>query len=268
MKNPETNFIYKGIPMTRFIVFANRKGGCGKTTTAVNVAHALAKRGKKILVLDVDPQAHTTLSLGNTPVIEHPNIFHLLRGEVPLKHAIIQTHLDGVSLIPSSRDLIAFETEFSSQKKSETLLSERLSGDVSSFDYLIFDPPPTAGLLTICALVAAQEVYIPMQMHFLNLEGLAEMVRLIYDVNAAWNPNLRLGGMIPTFFSKNTRIAKEITDDIIKHFGKDRLFPGIRMNISLTEAPGHGKSIFEYAPGSTGASDYMRLAERIDSVNS
>ncbi|QTA88027.1 ParA family protein [Desulfonema magnum] len=254
--------------MTRFIIFANRKGGCGKTTTAVNVAHALAKKEKKILLVDVDPQAHASLSVGNAPGIQYPTIFHLLRGEVSLKHAIVRTHLDGVSLIPSSRDLIAFETEFSSQKRSEMLLSEKLTGDIGDFDYLIFDPPPTAGLLTISALAAAQEVYIPMQMHFLNLEGLAEMVRLVYDVNAAWNPNLRMEGIIPTFFNKTTRIAKEIADDIIRHFGKDRLFPGIRMNISLSEAPGHGKSIFEYAPGSTGASDYMKLADKIDSVNS
>jgi len=252
--------------MTRYLVFANRKGGCGKTTTAVNVAHGLAMNGRKVLLIDLDSQAHATISIGKPSDLKHPGIFHLLKEEAALKNVIIQTHIQGVSLIPSSRELLDFESEFSSQRGSETLLSKKLSGDMSAFDYLIFDPPPTAGLLTISSLTAAREVYIPMQMHFLNLEGLAEMIRLIYTVSAEQNPNLRLAGVIPTFFNKNTRIAKEITEDIIKHLGEDKLFPGIRMNISLTEAPGHGKTIFEYAPGSTGASDYTDLTKKIDAV--
>lgn len=252
--------------MTRFIVFANRKGGCGKTTTAVNVAHALAKKGNKVLVIDTDPQAHATISLGIVPGIRSADIFHLMMEKAPLKDVIIKTHIDGVSLIPSSRYLLSFETELSSQKEAATRLSEKLTKGIKRFNYLIFDPPPTAGLLTIATLTAAREVYIPMQMHFLNLEGLAEMVRMIYDVSAAWNPDLRLTGIIPTFFNKNTRIAKEITDDVIKHFGEESLFPGIRMNISLTEAPGHGQSIFEYAPESAGAADYMRLGNQIDAM--
>ncbi|OQY57918.1 MAG: hypothetical protein B6245_14570 [Desulfobacteraceae bacterium 4572_88] len=255
--------------MTRLIVFANRKGGCGKTTTAVNVAHALAKKKKKVLLVDTDPQAHATLSLGYVSHSPSPGISALLRGEASFREAVTQTHIDGISLIASSRDLLCFETEFSASEGQgrERLLSDRLTGKADEFDYLIFDPPPTAGLLTRMALAAAREVYIPMQMHFLNLEGLAEMVRLIFEVNAASNPHLRLEGVIPTFFNKSTRIAKEVTADIIRHFGEDKLLPGIRMCISLTEAPGHGKSILEYAPGSTGASDYMALADQINGVH-
>ena len=250
--------------MPRFIVFANRKGGCGKTTTAVNVAHALAEKGKKILLIDVDPQAHATISLGNTPGSFNSDIFHLLTGESDLKKVIIQTHINGVSLIPSSRDLIGFEIDFSAKKGSEAILSETLTEVGNEFDYLIFDPPPTVGLLMVSALAVAQEVFIPMQTHFLAMEGLAEMIRLIYTVNAAWNPNLRLAGIIPTFFNKSTRLAKEVTDDIVRNFGEDKLFPPIRMNISLAEAPGHGKSVLEYAPKSMGASDYLTLADKID----
>ncbi len=252
--------------MTRFIVFANRKGGCGKTTTAVNVAHALAMRGKKVLLIDADPQAHATIALGVPPLSRKCHILHLLREGAPFSDAVFNTHIPGVCLIPASRELGSFELDFSSRKGSESLLSECLYEEAAAFDYLIFDPPPTVGLLTISTLVAAQEVFIPMQMHFLAMEGLAEMMQLIYTINATHNANLSLGAIIPTFFNKNTRLAREITEDIVKNFGAEKLLPGIRMNISLAEAPGHGKSIFEYAPQSSGAADYLEVANRIDGL--
>lgn len=250
--------------MTRFIVFANRKGGCGKTTTAVNVAHCLAMKKKKTLLIDLDPQAHSTISLGkNTHGQNNPSIVTLLNGKKTLNDIIVPTNIDGLSLAPSSRDLISFELEASSRKGSENILSEKLSGTVNRFDFIVFDPPPTIGLLTVSALVAGREVYIPMPMHFLAMEGLAEMMRLIYTLNATCNPDLRLCGVIPTFYNKSTRIAKEIAGDIIKNFGKENLLPGIRMNVSLAEAPGHGKSVLEYAPNSAGAVDYTALADSI-----
>ena len=250
--------------MARFIVFANRKGGCGKTTTAVNVAHALAMEGQKVLLIDADPQAHATIALGIPPLSRKCHILHLLREEAPFNDAVFQTHIPGVCLIPASRELGSFELDFSSRTGSETLLSESLYEDAPGFDYLIFDPPPTAGLLTVSTLVAAHEVFIPMQMHFLAMEGLAEIMHLIYTVNATHNANLQLSAIIPTFFNKKTRLAREITEDIVKNFGADKLLPGIRMNISLAEAPGHGKSIFEYAPQSCGAQDYLEVAHKID----
>ncbi len=252
--------------MPRYIVFANRKGGCGKTTTAVNVAHALAMRGKQVLLIDADPQAHATIALGVPTHSIKRHILHLVREEAPFNDAVCRTHIPGLCLIPSSRELGSFELDFSSRKGSETLLSENLYKNVAGFDYLVFDPPPTVGLLTVSTLVAAREVFIPMQMHFLAMEGLAEMMQLIYTVNATHNADLRLSAIIPTFFNRNTRLAREISDDIVKNFGPDRLLPGIRMNISLAEAPGHGKSIFEYAPHSTGAQDYMEVAGRIDGM--
>jgi chromosome partitioning protein len=250
--------------MPRFIVFANRNGGCGKTTTAVNVAHALAMKGQKVLLIDADPQAHATTALGIPPLSRKCHILHLLREEAPFINAVFQTHIPGVHLIPASRELGSFELDFSCRTGSETLLSESLYENAAGFDYLIFDPPPAVGLLTLSTLVAAQEVFIPMQMHFPAMEGLAEMMQLIYTVNATHNANLRLSAIIPTFFNKNTRLAREITEDIVKNFGADKLFPGIRMNISLAEAPGHGKSIFEYAPQGSGAQDYLEVAHRID----
>lgn len=246
--------------MTRHIVFANRKGGCGKTTTAVNIAHGLALREKRVLLIDADPQAHATLSLGVPPGSTDFHLLQFLRGEAGFGDTVLSTHIPGVSLIPSARELGSFELAFSSRKGSETLLNERLYGHTGPFDFVIFDPPPTVGLLTLSALVAAQEVFLPMQMHFLSLEGLAETMQLIYTVNATHNANLRLCGIIPTFFNRNTRLAREMTTDIVKNFGVEKLLPGIRMNISLAEAAGHGKSIFEYAPKSSGAQDYREVA--------
>jgi len=251
------------VSMTRSIVFANRKGGCGKTTTAVNVAHTLAMASNRVLLVDVDPQAHATLSIGMALGRDEPGISHCLNQWAEVEEVVKATRVEGLYLIPSSRELTSYEIELSWRGGSEARLAEQLSSLAGSFDYLLFDPPPTVGLLTVSCLVAAREVYIPMPMHFLAMEGLAEMMRLIYTVNATWSPNLRLKGIIPTFFNKNTRLAREILEDIAKNFGEEKLLPGIRTNVSLAEAPGHGKSVFEYAPQSAGAKDYRRLAAMI-----
>ena len=251
--------------MTRLIVFANRKGGCGKTTTAVNSAHALAEQGKKILLIDVDPQAHASLSNGLSPEERLPGICDLLYGSGELDTAIHDTRIENLKIIPSSRELTRFEIDFSHREGSETILAERIQ-NIDGFDYLIFDPPPTIGLLTVSCLVAAKEIYIPMPMNFLSMEGLAEMVRLIYTVNATWNPDLRLYGIIPTFFNSQTRITREIYHQIEKNFGKDKIMQEIRMNVTLAEAPGHGKTVLEYAPKSHGAEDYLTLAKQIESA--
>ncbi len=254
--------------MPRMIVFANRKGGCGKTTTAVNVAHALALRNRKVLLLDADPQAHASISLGYPSDSLTSGIYDLLTGASSPADVIIPTRLKKLSLIPASRHLTAFEMDYSSRSGCESLLAEKLSdtvfNDLSVFDYLIIDPPPTVGLLTVSALVAAKEVFIPMPMHFLAMEGLAEMMRLIYTVNAAWNPALRMAGIIPTFYNKQTKLARELGEEIRTNFGEDRLLPAIRMNVSLAEAPGYGQTVLEYAPASAGAKDYKKLALHIE----
>ncbi len=248
----------------RSIVFANRKGGCGKTTTAVNVAHALVNRGRRVLLVDMDPQAHTTLSLGISPDSLPAGVYDLLSGNISHDRVVLQTHIPCLFLIPSSRNLTRMEIEPASHQITETALAEHLTQHTRSIDYVIIDLPPAVGMLSISALIAAREAYIPMPMHFLAMEGLAEMMRLIYMINARWNPKLRLQGIIPTFFNKNTRIAREICREIIQTFGKDKLMPGIRMNVSLAEAPGSGNTIFEYAPKSIGAMDYDLLADRIE----
>jgi len=183
---------------------------------------------------------------------------------MPFSDAVLQTRIPGLFLIPASRELCTFERDFSSRKWSETLLSETLYEKTAGFDYLIFDPTPMGGLLMMSALTAAQEVIIPVPMRSRAMEGLAEMMRLIYTVNALHNPGLRLGAIIPTFLNGNNRLVDRIAGEIIKNFGADKLFPGVHADSCLAEAPGHCKSIFEYAPDSTGARDYLCLADRID----
>lgn len=245
--------------MARMMVFANRKGGCGKTTTAVTVAHGMALKGQKVLLVDMDPQAHASISLRTSPEKPRSNVVHLLNREVAAREVLRQTHIPDLSLIPASRDLTAFEIKLTRETGSEMRLAETLQPVLTEFDAVIFDPPPTVGLLMVSSLVAAKDVFIPLQMHFLAMEGLAEMMRLIYLVNATWNPHLGLIAIIPTFFNRQTRIAREICTDIKQNFGENKITPGIRMNISIAEAPGHGKTVLEYAPGSTGAADYRKL---------
>ncbi len=256
--------------MTRYIVFANRKGGCGKTTTAVNIARIFSINRKKVLLVDLDPQAHATLSLSINPDPERPNIYHLLNKKASFKDVVQQVLLSSQTvnsslyIIASSRNLSVVETADPKFSADELYLAEILHANALEFDYVFIDPPPSVGILSVSALVAAKEAYIPMPMHFLAMEGLAEMTRLIYQINAAWNPELKLCGIIPTFYNKNTRITKEIASDIIKTFGADRLAPPIRQNVALAESPGHGCSIFEYAPDSIGADDYKTLAVFIE----
>ena len=248
----------------RRIVFANRKGGCGKTTTAVNVAHALALLNHRVLLVDIDPQAHATLSLGISPDEPRPTVFDLLNGTAAAADVIMPTFAEKLLLMPAARDLIHLELNADPFQGHQTRLAEKLTALPPDLAYIVIDPPPSVGSLSINALTASREVFIPMPMHFLAMEGLAEMMRLIYTVNASWNPDLRLGGIVPTFLNPNTRIAREITGDIQQMFGEGKLLAGIRQNITLAEAPGYGKSVLEYAPKSIGADDYRLLAHQID----
>lgn len=252
--------------MTRYITFANRKGGCGKTTTAIGVAHSLVQKKERVLIIDLDPQAHATLSLGISPEPDRPNIYHLLDQKADFHDVVQPSRIKGLSVIPSSRNLSVVEIDTPNFSGDELFLSDQLRSHTTDVDFVIIDPPPSVGPLSVTALTASTEVYLPMPMHFLAMEGLAEMTRLIYQINATWNPQLTLKGIVPTFYNKNTRITREIEQDIIDTFGKDKLMPPIRQNVALAEAPGHGLTIFEYAPKSIGAEDYDRLTQTIQKM--
>ncbi len=250
--------------MVRICIFANRKGGCGKSTTAINVAHGLVLKGHRVLLVDIDPQSHTTIGLGFKPGMVRNSLADVLADRAAIDEVILTGHIAGLSLLPASRELGGFELENTGHEGSEMMLAEHLNEQLVNYDFVIIDPPPTLGLLMISGLIAAREVYIPMPLHFLAMEGLAEMMQVIYKLNATYNPELRLAGIIPTLYNKNTRLAKEIGEEIVKTFGPDKLLPPIRTNITLAEAPAHGQTIFEYDKKSIGAFDYAKLTREIE----
>ncbi len=249
--------------MGRIIVFANRKGGCGKTTTAVNVAHGLCAYGS-VLLIDMDAQAHASTILALPSFSENTGITRVLEQTLPMDEAIEKTRIKNLFIIRSSRGLGSYELVAGAKEDSALTLAEQITPFTTQYDFIIIDPPPTLGILMVISLVAAREVYIPMHLHFLAMEGLAEMMQVIYRLNAGLNPDLHLAGIIPTFFNKKTCTAREIGDEIKTNFGKHMLLTGIRNNIKLAESPAFKKTIFEYSPKSIGAQDYKKLITTIN----
>ncbi len=245
--------------MGRIIVFANRKGGCGKTTTAVNTAHALTTHGR-VLLIDMDAQAHVSIIFASASPPQN-TILEVLEDRLALTEAIFPSRIAGLELIYSSRNLGAYELGADPDDEQALVLAEQIALVQSLYDYIIIDPPPTLGILMVASLVAAKEVFIPMPMHFLAMEGLAEMMQVIYRLNASYNPVLRLSGIVPTFYNRKTKIAQKISEEIRASFGAEIMMPGIRSNITLAEAPAYKKTIFEYAPKSHGAVDYRKFVE-------
>lgn len=249
--------------MTRSIVFTNRKGGAGKTTSAVNVAAAFAHMGSQVLLVDTDPQAHATMcfSIEQTSLVS--DLSAVLRGEAELGKTIVRTKTPRLSLLPSSRRLASYERLHAGDREARTRLSALLRPEIGRFDFVCFDTPPTSGLLTVQALVAANEAYIPMQSHFLAMEGMIEIVELVAQVRKHYNPELSVKGIIPTFVGENKEISKQIMDEVEAELGEGIFLKPVRLNESLAEAPGFGKTVFQYNIQSKGALDYYRVAQEI-----
>ncbi|HBV62054.1 MAG TPA: chromosome partitioning protein ParA [Rhodopirellula sp.] len=258
----------------RSIAVINQKGGVGKTTSSVNLAAALAEAGRRVCLLDLDPQAHASLHLGITAVDGEASMYEVLCGNASLEQARRVIH-ENLSVVPSNLDLAAAELELAGEVGREMILRDRMQEEENSdYDYLILDCPPSLGVLTVNALVAVSEVFLPLQPHFLALHGLSKLLRTIEVVSRRLNGNLRLSGVMLCMYDSNTRLAAEVTTDIEEFFqaskGGREFFrqakffdTRIRRNIRLAEAPSFGKSIFQYAPQSNGAADYQGLAEEV-----
>ena len=255
----------------RTIAILNQKGGVGKTTTSVNLSAALATMGYRVGLLDLDPQAHASLHLGLDVASERPTVYDLLTSDVELKD-VWQQVTPNLSVAGSHIDLAAAEVELAGVVGREVILRDKLSSQSEKFDYLFIDCPPSLGILTLNAMAAVDDILLPMQPHFLALHGLSKLLETIKLVNARLNNRLKLSAVVLCVFDKNTRLAAEISDDVETFFKESRgqgmpwesvhLFASrVRRNVRLAEAPSFGQSIFDYAPQSNGAADYLAMAE-------
>lgn len=249
--------------MSRVYALANQKGGVGKTTSAVNLADALAIRRLRTLLIDLDPQANATSSLGLDKQTVQTSIYHVLLQDRPLQDTIQLTDRVHLDLAPSSPILAGAEVELVPHLGREYRLREALAPVRDQYDYILIDCPPSLGLLTVNALAAADGVIIPVQCEYLPLEGLAMLMQTIDLARRRLNPGLVVHGVIMTMYDGRTNLAQQVVAEVRQHFG-ERLFTTIvPRNVRLSEAPSFGRTIFQYAPTSPGGAAYARLADEL-----
>ena len=252
--------------MARVLAFSNRKGGSAKTTTTVNIAAALAGKGYKVLVIDADAQAHATISYGYPPKSVKKDLYSFLVEGESLDNVLYGTYLKTLFLIPASMRLTEFERHYSHKEEARKSLRDKLEDYKSEYDFIIFDTPPTFSLLTVAVLIASTELIIPVQTHFLAMESLAAMIKIVRQINKLYNPDLKVKGIIPTFYTKRRNLTRTIIEEIRQNLGNEIILHPVRMNVSLAEAPGYGMTIFQYDPKSNGALDYGRIADQIEAM--
>ncbi|HOK57159.1 MAG TPA: AAA family ATPase [bacterium] len=247
----------------RRIAVINQKGGSGKTTTVVNTGYYLSELGKNVLLIDLDPQSHTTIHLGFEPPQIGKSLYDLLVNQTPLSDVLKKTPYKNLDLIPSKIDLASAEIELVNEVGREIILREILKKNKVKYDYIIMDCPPSLGLLTLNALTTAKEVFIPIQAEFFALEGLTKLFQTIKIVKERLNPELEIKGIIITMYDKRKNICRDVERKVEEYF-KDKVFKTrIRENVRLAEAPSYGKPIGEFDSNSYGAEDYKKLVKEI-----
>ncbi len=249
--------------MSHIITIANQKGGVGKTTTTINMATALAAAEKRVLIIDFDPQANASTGLGLTKHKRIINVYGLLIGHYTVSQALVKTIIPGLSIIPSSIDLLGAEIELVNIAERESRLKEIIAPYKSMFDYILIDCPPSMGLLTLNAMVASDSVLIPLQCEYYALEGLSYLLGSIQKIKKNFNAQLDLTGVILTMFDRRSSLCQMVADDVRKYLG-DKVFQTVvPRNTKVSEAPSHGKPVLIYDLKCAGSKAYMSLAREL-----
>ena len=247
----------------RIVAIANQKGGVGKTTTAINLATALAVAGHRALLIDLDAQGNASTGLGIERRQRRLTSYELILGEADLSDTVLPTEVPGLSIVPSSQDLSGAEIEFMTSDRREFLLSSAIRSRVGDWDEVLIDCPPSLSLLTLNALVAADSALVPMQCEFYALEGLSQLMRTIERVQRALNPRLELQGVLLTMYDSRNNLSDSVALDVRGHFGAKVFDTMIPRNVRVSEAPSHGKPVLIYDHRCAGAQAYIQLAAEI-----
>ena len=251
--------------MTEIIAILNQKGGCGKTTTAVNLAAALTLSEKKILVIDMDPQGNATTGLGVEKNEQKNTIYSVLSGQITLEESILKTNIPNLDLIPSNISLSGAEIELSKTIGPHSILKESMDGIQTNYDYIFIDVPPSLGLLTLNSIVASDSVIIPIQAEFYALEGMADLIQAMDLVESRLNSLSPIKGILLTLYDSRTRLGRDVYNNVKQYFGdSENIFKTtIPRNVKLAEAPSHGKPCILYDEECSGTEAYLKLAKEI-----